>query len=228
MSTDSPEIARLRAEVEQLRTDLRLTERECEILHSLQNARSDGGTAVVRSIQIGSRERMAMLEHAIDVLDGFVHEMASYDCYGCEPDSKCNPCRAQEALDAVKNWRFDGAAGSPARCIEGAMHYRVSNGWNPRETKIYAEWVKYMNMWGPDRMLGAILTDRKPGQSDGVRDWPTPRDWYVATSVVQWLATNCGSTILEDAGWKYTQWDEDTAALDVKRKISREASKEDA
>ena len=138
------EIDALRAENEQLRANLRATERECEILHSLHAARSAGGPVVARSVQIGSRERMAMLEHAIDVLDGFAREMASYDCYGCEPDSLCKPCRAEAALAAIPAWRYDGAAGSPARRFEGAMHYRTSNGWNPRESKIHAAWKKHM------------------------------------------------------------------------------------
>ena len=211
------ELDALRAENEQLRANLRATERECEILHSLHAARSAGGPVVARSVQIGSRERMAMLEHAIDVLDGFAREMASYDCYGCEPDSLCKPCRAEAALAAIPAWRYDGAAGSPARRFEGAMHYRTSNGWNPREAKIHAAWKKHMELYGDDRTLGLILSDRSPGPLEGPCDWPTPRDWYVATSIVQWLATNCGSSILEAAGWKYTKWDEDRALLDERR-----------
>jgi hypothetical protein len=218
------ELDDLRAENERLREELRLTERECEILHSLQ-ARSSGGVAVARSVQIGSRERMAMLEHAIEVLDGFVHEMTCDDCcYGCEPDSKCRPCRAQEALEAVRGWRYSGALGPSSTRFEGAMHYRTLNGWNPREARVHAAFVKHMETWGHDRTLGLILTDRQPGQPDGIRDWPTARDWYVATSIVQWLVTNVGSSILVDAGWKYMQWDEDRALLDERRNTTERQS----
>lgn len=34
----------------------------------------------------------------------------------------------------------------------------------------------------------------------------TPRDWYVASSIVRWLATNVGSCILRDAGWVEREW----------------------
>jgi hypothetical protein len=218
------EIDRLRDEVAQLRATIASYEAENATLHrivtSMAVSQGRPATSSRMLVQIGSRERMAMLEHAVDVLEGFAHNRASYDCYGCEPDSKCEPCQAEEALAAVKAYRYGGSMEEPSRRFVGAMDYRVHNDWNPREAKIHRAWVGYMERYGstsPDRTLGMILTDRQPGQPDGVTDWPTPRDWYVATSIVQWLVTNCGSSILEAAGWKYTQWDEDRKQLDDKR-----------
>jgi len=49
------------------------------------------------------------------------------------------------------------------------------------------------------------------------------RDWYVATSVIQWLATNVGMTVLEAAGFKYQQWTQDMADGELfKRRQERE------
>lgn len=44
----------------------------------------------------------------------------------------------------------------------------------------------------------------------------TRRDWYVATSIVQWLATNIGSTIVEAAGYKYMKHHEDRVCREEK------------
>ena len=54
---------------------------------------------------------------------------------------------------------------------------------------------------------------------------PSARDWYVATSVIQWLATNVGMTVLEAAGFKYQQWDQDVADGELfKRRQEREGN----
>ncbi len=248
MTSAEIEVEILRGEVEQLRNDLAATDRVVAVLQSLTSGRhaSDATSKSHRSpppIQIGSRERMDMLERALDVLDGFAQGMAQDDCYGdCDDDDcdrKCQPCRARDALEAAGEWRLGGSTTTPSRWfsshtggaskIEGAMHYRTLNGWDPRETKIHAAWAKYMGRWGADRALGLILTDRQPGASSGlggidfsVRDWPTPRDWYVATSVVQWLATAVGSSILQEAGWKYMHYDEDRKAYEAKRDAEEE------
>ena len=205
------DVARLRAEVEQLRADLRMTERECAILQSLQHVR---GREELTRFQIGSRERMQMLEHTVETLEDFAREQSQWDCYDyCSEDAPCTPCRARQVLADVRAWRYGGSMKEPSRRFVGALHYRTSNGWNPREAKIHAAWTKHMETWGSDRTLGNVLTDRSPGQPDGIRDWPSARDWYVATSVVQWLATNVGLSILEAAGWSYTQWEEDSAQI---------------
>jgi hypothetical protein len=216
------EIERLRSEVAVLSDILDGSMGECRTLHSIV-ASLVGGRRVPAArelVQVGSRERMAMLEDVVSMLDDFVRESARGDCYSeCQADDadypKCTTCRAREIVESISAWRFGGSTETPSRRFVGSMHYRTESGWNPREAKIHRAWAKYMGRWGrtPDHLLGQILTDRSPGQPDGIRDWPTARDWYVATSVVQWLVTNCGSTILEQAGWKYTQWSEDTAQI---------------
>ena len=40
----------------------------------------------------------------------------------------------------------------------------------------------------------------------------TERDWYVATTVVQWLATNVGQCVLFDAGYEYKSKDDEEVA----------------
>jgi hypothetical protein len=106
----------------------------------------------------------------------------------------CPRCVAIAALEAAKNWRFHGS------------HYeRTKSGTWPRETKMQAAWMKLASGHGradPDHLLQQILND------DHV---PSARDWYVATSVIQWLATNVGMTVLEAAGFKYQQWEQDPA-----------------
>jgi len=119
----------------------------------------------------------------------------------------CPRCVAIAALEAAKNWRFHGS------------HYdRIGSGHFPRETKMQAAWMKLANgnQNGPDHLLSkAILNDDST---------PSARDWYVATSVIQWLATSVGMTVLEAAGFKYQQWDQDRAdgAL-FERRLEREA-----
>lgn len=106
----------------------------------------------------------------------------------------CPRCVAITALEAAKNWRFHGA------------HYeRTQSGNWPRETKMQAAWMKLASgpgRAGPDHLLAQILAE------DHV---PSARDWYVATSVIQWLATAVGMTVLEAAGFKYQQWEQDMA-----------------
>jgi len=99
----------------------------------------------------------------------------------------CACCVAKEALAAAKGWRFRGA------------HYdrvRASRTSWPREAQMHEAWAKLMGSRNPDHSLARILRDDRV---------PSARDWYVATSVVQWLATNVGMTVLEAAGFKYQQ-----------------------
>lgn len=214
----------LRTEVALLRELLQSQVRENDVLRNLLSDRARPAGAVAPRPPIGSRERMAMLEHAVDVLDGCVSGIAHWDCYSDRGENcTCAVCRAEHALAEVKNWRYGGSPATPSRRFVGSMNHRTTDGWNPREAKIHGTWAKFMESHSADRMLGMILTDRAPdgrsgfGIFDGPIDWPGPREWYVATSVVQWLATNVGSSILEGAGWKYTQWDEDRVAVDQLR-----------
>jgi hypothetical protein len=104
----------------------------------------------------------------------------------------CPRCVAIAALDAAKNWRF-----------HGALYERTQSAYWPREAKMHAAWIKLASQnRDPDTLLSQILKDDNP---------PSARDWYVATSLVQWLATNVGMTVLEAAGFKYQQWEQDQA-----------------
>ena len=120
----------------------------------------------------------------------------------------CPRCVAIAALEASKNWRF-----------HGALYDRTQSGHWPREAKMHAAWMKIANPSGrggndPDQLLSMILKDGSA---------PSARDWYVATSIIQWLATNVGMTVLEAAGFKYQQWTQDMADGELfKRRQERE------
>ena len=117
----------------------------------------------------------------------------------------CPRCVAIAALESAKNWRF-----------HGAMYDRTQGGSWPREAKMHAAWMKLATAGreDPDHLLSQILKDDRS---------PSARDWYVATSVIQWLATNVGMTVLEAAGFKYQQWDQDLADGELfKRRQDRE------
>lgn len=119
------------------------------------------------------------------------------ECYRCdEPNNplpcECPICLAKAALAGEEGWRFMGY--KPER--RDSM---------PREMAMHAAWKHYfMRSAGSandtsspmDKLLAQIL-----GHDD--RDEITERDWYVATTVVQWLATNVGQCILFDAGYEY-------------------------
>ena len=116
----------------------------------------------------------------------------------------CPRCVAIAALEAAKNWRFHGA------------HYeRTKSPSFPREIKMQAAWMKLASEnRDPDTLLASILKEDR---------MPSARDWYVATSVVQWLATNVGMTVLQAAGFKYQQWDQDEADGPLfQRRLERE------
>lgn len=224
-TTDESSNEALRVENALLRDHLTAAEAECRALHGIVesltlNTRA-GRRPTIARVEIGSRERMAMLEHTVDVLDSLAQGLAEWSCYQDDDDPcSCASCRAEAALTTVRAWRYGGSTEVPSRRFEGAMYRRVTSGWDPRETKIHRAWANYMGAQSADRSLALVLTDRSIGIGglfEGPLNWPTPRDWYVATSVVQWLATNVGSSILDKAGWKYTQWDEDRAAIEAKR-----------
>lgn len=220
---DAEELEVIRAERDQALADLRATERECEILRGGKlgvgaNIGAKAATARPReSYSEEHEERMAMLEHAVRRLDATLYDIAHRhgDCY--DYDSRraqgepcdCPVCMARAALQAVADWRYGGSKERPANRYHGAMAERLTNGHHPREVKMHAAWAKDTD----DFRLAAILRDKRPA--------PSARDWYVATSVVQWLGTAVGMGVLEAAGFKYTQWDEDhpasMARLSVKR-----------
>ena len=118
-------------------------------------------------------------------------DCAYIDC----PDEKpkpcpCAKCSADDALDEMdkrhaKNWRY-----------RGAVSHRTET--NPREHALIDAWANDVD----DRRLAAILSPRGEDRYRGY-EMPTVRDWYVATSVVQWLATNVGMEVLRRAGFLY-------------------------
>lgn len=153
-----------------------------------------------------------VLDH-IAMLTATLHEIANgRDCdYADFPADRPDPCTcpvcsAKAALATANDWRFRGA------------HYeRTTSGWNPRETAIVQAWSKLVN----DRLLAGVLTERAPDeQHREILQPPTARDWFVATSVVQWLATNVGQEVLRNAGWEYTRYAEDRKALDAKMRAT--------
>jgi hypothetical protein len=152
-------------------------------------------------------------EQGLRILDNALWRIAHRgDCEYYDEASRPKPCDcprcvALAALEATKNWRF-----------HGALYERVqlhSGSW-PREAKMHAAWMKLATAGreDPDHLLSQILKDEET---------PSARDWYVATSVIQWLATNVGMTVLEAAGFKYQQHDQDLAdAATFRRRQERE------
>lgn len=90
----------------------------------------------------------------------------------------CPACTAKRALKGYAgHWRFVG--NHPNRIPH-----------NPRERLLVEEWRSYMTEYGPE-------ADDKFRQIVGLA--PTPRDWFVATTIIQWLATNVGSSLITQA-----------------------------
>jgi hypothetical protein len=153
-------------------------------------------------------ERNEYLEQTIVALDMALYRIANgRDCDYFDTRDRPSPCNcpvcvARSTLERVKDWRY-----------LGAHQDRVTSGHNPRETKIHAAWKELLD----DRKLAMILDQEIV---------PSARDWYVATSVVRWLATNVGMTVLEAAGFKYQQWEQDTANRELmRRRQDREKEK---
>lgn len=111
------------------------------------------------------------------------------------PDFKepcdCSICIAKAALENEEDWRFMGW--NPER--------RFSM---PRELAMVEAWKHYFKRSagkanGTSSPLDGLLAGILGVDADSV----TERDWYVATTVVQWLATNVGQCVLFDAGYQY-------------------------
>lgn len=151
-------------------------------------------------------------EQSLRILDNALWRIAHRDgCeYACSEERTspcdCPHCVASAALEAGRNWRFHGS------------HWeRTQRGYWPREVKMQAAWMKLATSSDPDYLLTQILNDTTA---------PSARDWYVATSVIQWLATNVGMTVLEAAGFKYQQWEQDMANSELfRRRQEREEEK---
>lgn len=100
-----------------------------------------------------------------------------------EPPCGCPVCVAKTALASEQDWRY----------ISNHANRQASN---PREAAIIAAWARYF------KAIGSGSPDHKLGQVLGFEE-VTMRDWLVATTVVQWLATNVGQCILSEAGYDY-------------------------
>jgi hypothetical protein len=122
------------------------------------------------------------------------------ECYRQDEPNNSEPCEcpiciAKAALEGEEDWRFMGY--KPER--------RQSM---PRELAMHAAWKHYFTRTAGlangttapmDKLLAQILGGSEQADQNAI----TERDWYVATTVVQWLATNVGQCILFDAGYKY-------------------------
>jgi hypothetical protein len=132
------------------------------------------------------------LELAIQSMRHALRDIANYgECLHSEhhgdPGCTCPVCVAKKALaiDREIEWRF-------------VSHLDYRRATMPRERDIVEAWKAYLKTprpIRPDLVMSQIIGDE-----------PSVRDWYVATSVIQWLATNCGMSVLEAAGFKY-DWD---------------------
>jgi hypothetical protein len=135
-------------------------------------------------------EREQMIDRRIANSDMALRIIASYgDCLHQdhqdpdEPICQCPVCVAKRALESETEWRFIGNTES-------------RRAFNPREAAIADAWRRYMKGIGTgtaDHKLANIL------RFESV----TPRDWLVATTLIQWIVTNVGSSLLHEAGYRY-------------------------
>lgn len=139
---------------------------------------------------MSNHERDSAIERALGSMHDALRVIANYgDClHQDHPDPnaivcQCPVCIAKRAVNTETDWRY-----------MSNNEHRLP--YNKREHAIVEAWRRYMKGIGsgtPDHKLSQILHGLEP----------TERDWLVATTVIQWLATNVGSTILEEAGFRY-------------------------
>lgn len=137
------------------------------------------------------RERIERLESGLEHIakDGECSQYHDPEHDGPERHCSCDVCIARRALlheGSEYDWRY-----------RGVMHHRIQ--FMPREARMLRAWSDQVG----DERLATILFggDRMT--------FPTARDWYVVTTVVQWLATNVGMGVLEAAGFHYKRWNDD-------------------
>lgn len=143
---------------------------------------SDTETETVEEL----RERLNVLESAMK------HIIRRSECDRWDEDDtgrcNCAQCEAKRALATTGSkydWRY-----------RGSFHRRIH--YHPREA----------------RMIRAVADNLGDGELSNVLfgergSLVTARDWYVAVSIMQWLATNVGMEVLACAGFKYQRWEED-------------------
>jgi hypothetical protein len=108
---------------------------------------------------------------------------------------ECPVCIAKAALQGEGDWRFEGYNPERQRSM-------------PRELAMVAAWRRYFervagNADGSTMPMDFSLARILFGNDDP--NAVTERDWYIATTVVQWLATNVGQSVLADAGYVYRE-----------------------
>ena len=131
------------------------------------------------------------MRNALRSILAYSGECSRYDEPDRDEPCDCPHCVAKAALEGEEDWRFMGYSPERRRTM-------------PRELAIVDAWKHYFKQSsgsstggsGPmDQILAKILNV----DTDSI----TERDWYVATSIVQWLATNVGQCVLFDAGYVY-------------------------
>lgn len=120
-------------------------------------------------------------------------DCARYDePHPAEP-CECAVCIAKAALEGEEEWRFMG-------------HNPMRTKTMPREAAMIDAWRHYFKhaagkASGNSAPMDAILSQILFGSESP--NEVTQRDWYVATTIVQWLATHVGQCVLFDAGYVY-------------------------
>lgn len=135
-------------------------------------------------------ERDEIISRRLAAADLALRAIANYaDCMNQDypdpeqPICQCPVCIAKRTLASESEWRYVG-------------NHESRRSHNPREAAIADAWRRYMKgpcSGTPDHKLASIL---------GI-DKVTPHDWLIATTLVQWMATNIGSCLLYEAGYHY-------------------------
>lgn len=141
-------------------------------------------------------ERVQRLESGLEFLRDRVSSCIDDGYQSDSPCGHCDYCTVNRLLkpEPYFEWRY-----------RGYMHARIEH--NPRERRIihaFAERVK-------DEEFQLIMGTGNPVNA---------RDWLVASTIVQWLATNVGMGVLEQAGFEYKRFEED-------RKLIRDKSRKE-
>lgn len=90
---------------------------------------------------------------------------------------------------------------------------RLESGFSPREQRLLDAFLDAVDDQMLTRIINGFTMSRQPLLV------AKRRDLWVAASVVQWLATNVGHSVLRQAGWEYTKWDEDRAQVDALHRL---------
>lgn len=107
----------------------------------------------------------------------------------------CPTCLAKSALAGEEGWRFEGY--NPLRRKTMPRGAAMNDAWR----HYFLQAAGQAN--GTSAPMDAIMSQILFG-SESTSE-VTARDWYVATTIVQWLATNVGQCVLFDAGYRYEE-----------------------